>query len=178
MEFVMKLTIACAAAGMAFLSTNARAAEPNFYQFFCKPGGDMTITVVSSRQRAQTGLLIRFARAPDGASKRTLLPGECAWGDRGVSGDEPHELYWRLEGVAIDVAFDSRRRLANWSVGNLSRSGSSGFLTTPSTYGMRADIPDRFLNEFFAEQDFRVWAYAADSSEIGRRVLVLRNWID
>ncbi|MGH1358839.1 MAG: hypothetical protein ACRBC3_08760 [Burkholderiaceae bacterium] len=66
------------------------------YPMICRAGGEMKVTIglytFDQLQDSRTYFRTRFVRSPRAYSPWTLLPGQCAWRDRGVSASEPNQL--------------------------------------------------------------------------------------
>lgn len=70
------------------------------YVMTCRGGGDMLAIAGQRVSNPHTFVEITYKRAAQGAGTQAPAPGECAWIDRGVNGDEPDKILFNDMGVA------------------------------------------------------------------------------
>lgn len=80
----------------AIFAAGTVTAAPKSYPMVCRAGGGMTATHsnrnIPSPTRLMYSLRVNFQRSTSGASTSQPGPGQCAWLDRPVRGDEPTSL--------------------------------------------------------------------------------------
>ena len=77
-----------------------RAEAQQSYLMTCRGGGDMLAIAGQRVSNPHVFVEITYKRAAQGAGVRAPAPGECAWIDRGVNGDEPNKILFKDMGVA------------------------------------------------------------------------------
>ncbi len=75
-----------------------RAQQPESYPMICHGGGKMTLAILPGLHTDSGDFIcsyyFEFAKSPYAGSQRQPAPGECAWLDRPIGGDEPSVLIW------------------------------------------------------------------------------------
>jgi hypothetical protein len=94
----LRTTALAAFAALAFHAT-AASAETS-YLMTCRGGGDMQAVAGQRVSNAHVFVEITYKRASQGAGVAAPAPGECAWIDRGVHGDEPNKILFNDMGVS------------------------------------------------------------------------------
>lgn len=75
---------------------------PENYELRCRGGGEMTLSLDKPGESGRRLLKIRFKRGSKPATAG-LNPGECAWLDRPVGGDEPDTIIRYVSGPNVPV---------------------------------------------------------------------------
>ncbi|HJU54045.1 MAG TPA: toll/interleukin-1 receptor domain-containing protein [Pyrinomonadaceae bacterium] len=75
---------------------------PENYELRCRGGGEMVLSLDRPGESGRRLLKIRFKRGSKPASAG-LSPGECAWVDRPVGGDEPNTIIRYVSGPNVPV---------------------------------------------------------------------------
>jgi hypothetical protein len=89
----------------------AQPAIAKSYPMVCKGGGEMVANFSHVKARGgfhSTSLAIEFKKSPAAASVREPAPGQCAWVDRPLSGEEPTSLAYS-PGSGQDFFFELRK---------------------------------------------------------------------
>lgn len=80
--------------------TGAAAQAEQSYVMTCRGGGNMQAVAGQRVSNPHVFVEITYQRAAQGAAVQAPAPGECAWIDRGVQGNEPNVIQYNDMGVS------------------------------------------------------------------------------
>ena len=86
---------------------------PENYELRCRGGGEMKLSLDAPGESGRSMLRIRFKRGSKPATAG-LEPGECAWVDRPVGGDEPDTIIRYVSGPNVPVVTSLRDANKYW----------------------------------------------------------------
>lgn len=97
---IVKSLRTTAIAAFALMAAHTAASAQTTYVMTCRGGGDMQAVAGQRVSNAHVFVEITYRRASQGAAVAAPAPGECAWIDRGVHGDEPNKILFNDMGVS------------------------------------------------------------------------------
>jgi hypothetical protein len=86
---------------------------PENYELRCRGGGEMKLSLDEPGESGRRMLKIQFKRGSQAATAG-LNPGECAWVDRAVRGDEPDTIIRYVSGPNVPVVTNLRDANKYW----------------------------------------------------------------